>query len=308
MPARTLSLLIARLVSAEKAGVRMSAQPEATTINEFQWIYTPMESAIFADLVEAQRDSQGKGTSQQAPQEFKASHGWFDLFMKRSGIHSVVRHGQAASSDKKAAEEFLKNFENLISREGYIAQQVFNCDETCLFWKKMPSRTYITAEERKIPGHKPMKDRLTLAFRAFAIGELKINPLLVYHSQNPRAFKAQNIAKESISVFWKFNAKAWVTRTIFIESINVCSGSAVKNYLEENDLPLKCLLVLDNAPAHPPGLENILYPDFAFIKVLYLPPNTTPLLQPMDQQVIANFMKLYMRCVFESPPGQKLLP
>ncbi|XP_068225072.1 tigger transposable element-derived protein 1-like [Palaemon carinicauda] len=144
-----------------------------------------------------------------------------------------------------------------------------------------------------------MKDRLTLALWANAIGELKINPLIVYHSQNPRAFKAQDITKEGISVFWKSNAKAWVTSTIFIEWINVCSGSAVKNYLEENDLPLKCLLVQDNAPAHPPGLEDIIYPDFDFIEVLYLPPNTTPLLQPMDQQVIANFMKLYKKHLFK---------
>ncbi|XP_068225073.1 tigger transposable element-derived protein 1-like [Palaemon carinicauda] len=90
-----------------------------------QSVISHKESAIFGDLVEAQRDGGGKGTSQQAPQEFKASHGWFDRFMKRSGIHSVVRHGQGASSDKKAAEEFLKKFEYLISREGYIAQQMF---------------------------------------------------------------------------------------------------------------------------------------------------------------------------------------
>jgi len=29
--------------------------------------------------------------------------------------------------------------------------------------KKMPRRTYITEEEKALPGHKPMKDRMTLA-------------------------------------------------------------------------------------------------------------------------------------------------
>lgn len=263
-----------------------------------QSVISHKASAIFADLVEAQRDGGDEGTSQQAPPEFKASHGWFDRFRRRTGIHSVVRHGEAASSDKKAADEFLKKFEELISREGYIPQQVFNCDETGLFWKKMPRRTYITAEEKKLPGHKPMKDRLTLAFCANASGDLKIKPLLVYHSENPRAFKAQNITKDRLSVLWRSNGKAWVTRTIFIEWVNVCFGPAVKKYLEENNLPLKCLLVLDNAPAHPPGLEANIHPDFSFIKVLYLPPNTTPLLQPMDQQVIANFKKLYTKHLF----------
>ncbi|XP_068229501.1 tigger transposable element-derived protein 1-like [Palaemon carinicauda] len=154
-------------------------------------------------------------------------------------------------------------------------KHVFNCEETGLFRKKMPRRSYITAEEKKLPSHKPMKDRLTLAFCAKASGDLKIKSLLVYHTENPRAFKAQNITKERLLVFLKSNSKAWVTRTISLEWINVCFGPAVKNFLEENNLLLKCLLVLDNAPAHPPGLEDIIHPDFFFIKVLYLPPNTT---------------------------------
>ncbi|KAJ7332931.1 hypothetical protein JRQ81_015111, partial [Phrynocephalus forsythii] len=57
--------------------------------------------------------------------------------------------------------------------------QVFNCDETGLFWKRMAKRNYITQEETGLPGHKPMKDRLTLLFCATVIGDLKIKPLLV---------------------------------------------------------------------------------------------------------------------------------
>ncbi|GBN73162.1 hypothetical protein AVEN_187565-1 [Araneus ventricosus] len=51
---------------------------------------------------------------------------------------------------------------------------------------------------------------------------------------------------------------------------------------------MQALLVLDNAPAHPPNLEELVY------KVLYLP----PILQPMDQQVISNFKKLYTKHLF----------
>ncbi|XP_068204215.1 tigger transposable element-derived protein 1-like [Palaemon carinicauda] len=178
---------------------------------------------------------------QEAPQEFKASHGWFDCFRKRTGIHSVVKHGETAGSDNRAAEEFLKTFEKVMSAEGYIPQQVFNCDENCVFWKKMPRCIFITAEERKLPVHKPMKNRLTLAFCANASGDLKIKPLLVYHSENYHAFKAQNITKKRLSVFWMSNAKVWVTRAIFIEWVKVCFGPAVQNFLEENNLPLKCL-------------------------------------------------------------------
>ncbi|XP_039632281.1 tigger transposable element-derived protein 1-like [Polypterus senegalus] len=249
---------------------------------------------LYADLV-----SKLPGTSTENEEGFKASRGWFDNFKRRSGIHSIVRHGEAASSDAKAAEAFAAEFQRLMVSECYLPQQVFTCDETGLFWKKMPKRTYITAEENAMPGHKPMKDRLTLLLCANSSGDFKVKPLLVYHSENPRAFKKCKVQKSQLNVMWRSNSKAWVTRILFVEWINEVFGPAVKRYLLENNLPLKVMLLMDNAPAHPPGLEDDLLEEFDFIKVKFLPPNTTPLLQPMDQQVISNFKKLYTKALFQ---------
>ncbi|XP_068243786.1 tigger transposable element-derived protein 1-like [Palaemon carinicauda] len=91
-----------------------------------------------------------------------ASRGWFEKFRNRTGIHRVTRNGDAASSDQAAAEKYVGEFDRYIKEQNLIPQQVFNCDETRLFWKKMPSNNYITKDETKMPGHKPMKDRLTL--------------------------------------------------------------------------------------------------------------------------------------------------
>ena len=57
------------------------------------------------------------------------------ILKNRTGIHSGVRHGEAASSNKDAAEKFVEKFKDLVDREGFIPEQVFNCDETGLFWK-----------------------------------------------------------------------------------------------------------------------------------------------------------------------------
>ncbi|XP_064090690.1 tigger transposable element-derived protein 1-like [Macrobrachium nipponense] len=163
----------------------------------------------------------------------------------------------------------------------------------------MPRRTFITAEEKALPGHKPMKDRLTLLFCANASGDCKVKPLLVYHSENPRAFKKNNVQKKLLHVMWRSNTKAWVTRILFVEWMNEGFGPEVKKCLREKDLPFKALLVMDNAPAHPPSVEEDLLDEFKFIKVKFLPANTTPILQPMDQQVIANFKKLYTKAMFQ---------
>ena len=229
---------------------------------------------------------------------FKASRGWFEKFRHRTGIHRVTRHGEAASSDKAAGEKYVTEFSETIKAEEYVPEQVFNCDETGLFWKKLTANMHITKEETKMPGHKPMKDRLTLLLCANASGDCKIKPLLVYHSDNPRVFKRNNIIKTKLPVMWRANTKSWVTRQFFTEWIHEVFAPQVKAYLIEKKLPLKCLLVMDNAPAHPPGLEDDLTDEYSFIKVKFLPPNTTPLIQPMDQQVIANFKKLYTKALF----------
>ncbi|XP_013014048.1 zinc finger and SCAN domain-containing protein 29 isoform X3 [Cavia porcellus] len=49
---------------------------------------------LYSDLL--QENPSASATSN----EFKASRGWFDKFRKRSGIHSVMRHGEASSSAK----------------------------------------------------------------------------------------------------------------------------------------------------------------------------------------------------------------
>ncbi|XP_064087496.1 tigger transposable element-derived protein 1-like [Macrobrachium nipponense] len=71
---------------------------------------------------------------------------------------------------------------------------------------------------------------------------------------------------------------------------------AMEWYLSSKGLPFKVLLVLDNAPGHPLNLSNM-HPN---VKVVYLPPNTTSLIQPMDQGVIANFKAYYLRRTIRS--------
>jgi len=64
--------------------------------------------------------------------------------------------------------------------------------------------------------------------------------------------------------------------------------------LLENNIPFKILLIVKNAPRHPHFIGD-LHPN---IKVVFLPPNPTSWIQPMDQGVIVAFKAYYLRRIF----------
>uniref|UniRef100_A0A1A9X369 HTH CENPB-type domain-containing protein n=1 Tax=Glossina brevipalpis TaxID=37001 RepID=A0A1A9X369_9MUSC len=120
---------------------------------------------------------------------FEGSQGWFERFKVRANLHSIGLKGEAARADITAAERYPTVLKALIHESGYDQKQVFNVDETELFWKRLPKRTFISKTEKSAPGFKASKDRLTLLLGGNANGDFKFKPFLVYQSENPRAMR-----------------------------------------------------------------------------------------------------------------------
>lgn len=52
--------------------------------------------------------------------------------------------GEASSADQEVVEEFFKSVLNVKTEKGYVEEQVFNANETGLFYKDIGKQTYIT--------------------------------------------------------------------------------------------------------------------------------------------------------------------
>ncbi|XP_065756244.1 tigger transposable element-derived protein 1-like [Phocoena phocoena] len=235
---------------------------------------------IYEDL-KNKHSEESEGTS------FNASHGWFHWFKARANLHNVKVSGEAVSADMVAAQEFPKMLQEVIDEGIYLPKQVFNVDETGLYWKRMPHQSYIRKEKKVLSGYKAAKDRLNLLFCGNASGDIKLKPLLVNHSENPRAL--ENIVKDSLPVVWKSNPKVWVTQAIFQDWFFHHFILEVEKYCLEKNVPFKIILLLGIALCHPPFMGDF-YPNI----IVHLPPNTSSLIQPMDQGVIATFKKYHL--------------
>lgn len=118
-----------------------------------------------------------------------------------------------------------------------------------------------------------------------------MKPLVISKAKKPRSFKGINI--NNLPVYWNANKKAWVTATLFNDWFHNSFVPDVKRYLIKKGLPFKVLLVLDNAPGHPKDLQE------ENVEIVFLPKNTTSLLQPLDQGIISTFKALYIKKSFK---------
>ena len=96
--------------------------------------------------------------------------------------------------------------------ERYSPEDIYNVDETGLFYKLLPDRTY-TFKGENCHGGKRSKERITLLLGSNMTGTDKLKPLVIGKAAKPRCFKGINI--DSLPVLYRANAKAWMTSQIF---------------------------------------------------------------------------------------------
>lgn len=213
-------------------------------------------------------------------EDFHASDGWLDRFKRRHDINFRVISGESANVTSAQTDQWSTITLPKLLKD-YAPRDIFNADETGLFFKLLPDKSLVFKGD-SCHGGKRSKERLSVLPCANMTGTEKLPLLVIGKSQKPRCFKGV----KTLPTLYRANKKAWMTSVLFIEWVR---DQDRKFALQKRNVAV----VIDNCPSHPhiTGLKAI--------KLVFLPPNTTSRTQPMDQGIIANFKHHYKNILIQ---------
>ena len=73
--------------------------------------------------------------------EFKASNGWFERLLKRNDINLKTISGESSAVDEEVVENWKTNLKQHM--KVFDFRDIFNFDETGVFYKLLPNKSYI---------------------------------------------------------------------------------------------------------------------------------------------------------------------
>lgn len=207
--------------------------------------------------------------------DFKASNRWLDRWKKRYNVKKMKINGESGDVRGETVESW----------KGYPKENIWNLTKPLVFGKRC--LTGFGKRGSQCKGGKKAKQRMSIALIANANGE-KEDAIVIWKSENPRCFKG--IDKSKLPVQYFSQPKGWMTGDILDTVL-----SKINRRLRSKGRSIA--LLLDNAGCHRPGLKD----KYSNINVIFLPPNTTSKLQPLNLGINQNFKvhyrKLFLRFV-----------
>ena len=167
----------------------------------------------------------------------------------------------------------------------YSPNDIYNGDETALFYKSLPHRTYCFDGD-KPAGSAKRKDRLTLLIITNMDGSDHRKLSVIGKSKTPRCLqKKYKMQVKDMAVDWYASKNAWMTGEIHHQIM-----TKLNNEMRLSNRHI--LYVCDNASSHQVR-------EYSHIKFLMLPPNATSIMQPLDQGIILSAKRRYKKKLAE---------
>ncbi|XP_033322035.1 jerky protein homolog-like [Megalopta genalis] len=219
------------------------------------------------------------------PSSFKASRGWLWRFKNRHGIRLF---GQNIDANVAAAQQFIETFARQLEEEDIDKENVYNMNATSLSWKTLSKKIFAHSGEKRIEEKNMNKDRVTIGLCTNVTGSHKLAPLFINRFENPRVLKH---SKHRLPVIYKAQQQAFMDQMVFADWYQNYFKPDVMKYQLHNGTCGKVILILDNSRGYNLQFLKELQKDERF-QIVFLPPNTSHLLQPIDQ-VLEKTKKSY---------------
>ncbi|DAZ98590.1 TPA: hypothetical protein N0F65_001009 [Lagenidium giganteum] len=234
------------------------------------------------------------------------SPGWLFRFMERHKVETVRLHGEQAATDFAGGEACMDNLRATIGR--FELHKLYNIDEAAYNYRASP-RTTLVRIKRDIKGKKyhqkrrqGVKRAADVAVGSNADGSDKLPFVALGLSKSPRCISLNQVQGNRrqerhewrrVNDTWEHEDGSmsaydrWVRGdgTVYRRSKCVDERKAILVTLNNRMIAegRSILVVYDGARCHNLR-ENF---RLSNVELLKLPPNTTAILQPMDQGVIA---------------------
>ena len=212
---------------------------------------------------------------------FSASAGFVRRWAKRHTLVNISLWGTGGSAAADV-EALRQQMEEICSQlEAFNPEQIYNMDETGLYFRCLPNRAYVSAgSRRRARGSKAMKnkDRVTLVLAVNATGSHKIPVAIIGKAAVPLCFKSP---RAPCPLPYFSQPSAWMDGDVYEKWFNTVFVPAVRERTR-----LLCVLDVDNCGAH----NKLEHPQVA---ICPLPPNVTSVHQPLDAGIIAALKRCY---------------
>ena len=211
---------------------------------------------------------------------FKASNGWVERFCKRFSIKSEVLKGESDPISQEKQDQARQKLKMITSQ--YLDEDVFNADETGLYYRMAPDRAVIAANDFS-DGVEGDKERVSILLMTNSTGTYKSRLMVVGQVKAPRCLRGLNIG--NLPADYRSNKNAWMSSEIF------------KEFLLDFDAKMReqhrnVLLLIDHYSAHSAALRQI---RLSNVTIHFIASNFTSVLQPCESGIIKSFKAEYRK-------------
>jgi hypothetical protein len=115
------------------------------------------------------------------------TNSWIHAWRRTNHIICMQSHGESASADSAAGDEWIKTVYAEICAS-FKPDEIWSADETGLYWRRLPT-VALTERGKKLRGVKVSKNRVTVLLCCSLTGE-KFVPFVIGTARSPRGFSS----------------------------------------------------------------------------------------------------------------------